>query len=117
MKYNQEEKIKLVTKYNNGESGIDICNQANIPRSTFYFLIKSYKNKVTSSDHNINSAEFIKMKNKVERLEQIIEIHQKVNCTVSSPLQVKLNELELLHGQYNVHVLCEALSVSKGTFL
>lgn len=116
MKYNQEEKIKLVTRYHEGESVTSICHQSNIPRSTFYSWIKSYKNKVTNSGHNINSAEFIKMKNKIERLEQIIEILKKVNCTVSSPLQVKLNELELLHGQYNVHVLCESLNVSRGTF-
>lgn len=39
-----------------------------------------------------------------------------VNCTASSPLKEKLDELEKLYGQYDVHTLCEALEVSRGTF-
>ena len=39
-----------------------------------------------------------------------------VNCTVHAPLNEKLTELELLYGQYDVHTLCEALEVSRGTF-
>ena len=49
-------------------------------------------------------------------MEQKIEILQRVNCTVSAPLQEKLQELAKLHGQYSVHALCEALCVSRGTF-
>lgn len=51
-----------------------------------------------------------------KKLEQICKVLQAVNCTVSSPLQTKLSELEKLYGQYSVHVLCEALDVSRGTF-
>lgn len=39
-----------------------------------------------------------------------------VNCTVSSPLQEKLNALESLHGQFSVYTLCEELDVLRGTF-
>lgn len=39
-----------------------------------------------------------------------------VNCTFRAPLKEKLAELELLYGQYDVHTLCEALDVSRGTF-
>lgn len=45
-----------------------------------------------------------------------MEILQKVGCTVSSPLQEKLQKLAKLYGQYSVHALCEALCVSRGTF-
>lgn len=31
-------------------------------------------------------------------------------------MKEKLSELELLYGQYDVHTLCEALEVSRGTF-
>lgn len=56
------------------------------------------------------------MKQKLQKLEQKLEILQKVNCTASGPLQKKLQELAKLYGQYSVHVLCEALCVSRGTF-
>ena len=46
----------------------------------------------------------------------IITILKTVNCTVHAPLKEKLTEMELLYGQYDVHTLCEALDVSRGTF-
>lgn len=39
-----------------------------------------------------------------------------MGCTVSAPLQERLQELAKLYGQYSVHTLCEALCVSRGTF-
>lgn len=46
----------------------------------------------------------------------IISILKSVHCTVHAPLKEKLHELELLYGQYDVHTLCAALDVSRGTF-
>ena len=56
------------------------------------------------------------MKQKLQKLEQKLEILQKVDCTATAPLQDKLNELTKLYSQYSVHALCEALCVSRGTF-
>lgn len=53
---------------------------------------------------------------RVEKLESIVAILKTVSCTVHAPLKKKLHELELLYGQYDVHTLCEALDVSRGTF-
>lgn len=64
----------------------------------------------------VSQQEFIKLKQKLRKLEEKIEILQKVNCTVSSPLQEKLQELAKLYGQHSVHALCEVLCVSRGTF-
>lgn len=50
------------------------------------------------------------------RLEGIIEIIHKAHCFAGDPLQVKLAALEDLYGQYNVHMLCDALQISRGTF-
>ena len=62
------------------------------------------KNGFEPSKSNVEYAE-----KKLQKLEQKIEILQRVNCTVSAPLQEKLQELAKLHGQYSVHTLCEAL--------
>lgn len=60
--------------------------------------------------------EFHNLKNRVKRLEGIIEILKKAGCTPSDPLEVKLDALESMHGQYSVHMLCVALDVPRGTF-
>lgn len=115
MKLSKEEKYQLVARYHNGESVSDICMKTGIARSTFYTWLRPYKTTYTDAGYAVSSAEFVKMKKMIEKLEQKVEVLQKVNCTVSSPLKEKLRELSLLHGQYSVHVLCEALEVSRGT--
>lgn len=93
MKFSDEQKQELVALYYNGESVSDICLQNSVPRSTFYTWLKPYQTQVTSSGHIVSANEFIKMKQRIEKLEQKIEVLQKVDCTVSSPLQDKLQEL------------------------
>jgi len=109
-------KQQLVARYHNGETASDICAQSGIARSTFYTWLKPFKTTTTNSGHIVSPSEFIRMKQHLSKLEQIIEVLKKVACTSSAPLPEKLNELALLHGQYSVHVLCEALDVSRGTY-
>lgn len=116
MKFSDEKKQELVTQYYSGKSVSAICLQNGVPRSTFYTWITPHKITTTLSGHHVSASEFIKMKQRIEKLENKIEILQKVNCTVSSPLPDKLLELSKLYGQYSVHTLCDALCVSRGTF-
>ena len=116
MRWSTEEKQSLVTRYQAGESVTEICADTGIARSTFYTWIRPYTTTTTDSGHVVSQQEFIKMKQRIQKLEQKVEILQKVGCTVSAPLQEKLQELAKLYGQYSVHALCEALCVSRGTF-
>lgn len=111
-----QEKQALVARYQTGESVAEICASSGVPRSTFYTWIKPYTITVTDSGYKVSQQEFIKMKQRLQKLEQKFEILQKVDCTASAPLQDKLKELAKLYGQYSVHALCEALCVSRGTF-
>lgn len=116
MRRSTEEKQSMVARYQAGESVAGICADTGIARSTFYTWIKPYTTTTTDSGHVVSQQEFIKMKQRIQKLEQKVEILQKVGCTASAPLQEKLQELAKLYGQYSVHALCEALCVSRGTF-
>lgn len=116
MRLSTEEKQLLVSRYYAGESVAGICADAGVARSTFYTWIKPYMTTTTDSGHVVSQQEFIKMKQRIQKLEQKVEILQSVNCIASAPLQEKLQELAKLYGQYSVHALCEALCVSRGTF-
>jgi transposase InsO family protein len=116
MRLSTEEKHTLVTRYHTGESVAEICADAGIARSSFYTWIKAYSVSATNLEHAVSQQELHKMKQRIQKLEQKVEILQKVNCTASAPLQEKLQELAKLYGQYSVHALCEALCVSRGTF-
>ena len=116
MNYTEEEKEVFVKCYQNGTPVIQICNDNQIPRSTFYRWIQKYQQTVTETGTIVTPQEFMHMKRKVEKLEGIIQVLKMVDCTVSSPLQDKLKALEVLYGQFSVHTLCDALEVSRGTF-
>ena len=111
-----KEKQKLIQRYHSGEPATTLCLQAGVPRSTFYTWLKSQSAVETSKPNPASTAELTNLRNRNGRLEQIIEVLKNVNCTAASPTQVKLAELEKLHGQYSVRVICDALDVPLGTF-
>lgn len=114
-KYKGIDKETIVKRHLiNGESVAVIVADTGIPRSTVYNWIKTYKEK--SSRPQISLRYVQNLEKKVKRLEGIIEILKKSECSVSDPLKIKLPVLEELHGQYSVHMLCEALEVPRGTF-
>lgn len=66
---------------------------------------------------NVYSANDIKaLERKVEKQAKIITILKTVPCTVHAPLKERLNALEALHSDYDIHTLCEALEVLRGTY-
>jgi transposase InsO family protein len=110
------EKQNLIQRYHAGEPATALCLQADIPRSTFYSWLKTKSSTSHEAVPPVSIAELTKWKNRANRLELIIEVLKTVSCTATSPTKEKLTELEKLHGQYSVHVICEALDVPRGTF-
>ena len=117
-KYTNEQKQQIITRYiTGGETAANIIADTVIPKSTFYSWLKIYQKEQENSQRKpVNIRNFHLLENKVKRLEGIIEILQSVTCTAKSPLQEKLYAAEQLHGKYNIHMICDALDISRGTF-
>ena len=115
-KYTTEEKNNLILRYLSGESVNHIAKSTNIPRSTLYSWIKQHQEQQRNENKEVNVRNFRLLENKIKRLEGIIEILKTAECSVRDPLDIKLEALEKLHGQYSVHMICEALEVPRSTF-
>lgn len=118
MIYTNEEKMRVINRFNEGDSIKALCSAYGVSRSTLYRWIHD-SDKFSSDSENIqglSGRDYHMLQHKIEKLENIIAILKTVNCTIHAPLKEKLSELELLYGQYDVHTLCEALEVSRGTF-
>lgn len=103
----------LISRYKSGESASSLYKEAGISRTTFYSYIKAYNESISENSNATN----LHLSNiHISKLMQILEVKDKVNCTVSAPTRDKLLELEKLHGQYSVYILCEALKVNRGTY-
>lgn len=68
------------------------------------------------SGYEVSVVTYTRQKKHIDKLENMIEVLQTVDCTVTSPLHVKLKKLEKLYGKYSVHALCDSLNVARGTF-
>ncbi len=103
-KYSDEQKQEVIKRYANGESVSDIVSDYQIPRSTIYSWIKENQNNYGKTK-KVNLRNFRALEKKVTRLEGIVEILQSIDCTATSPLDIKLATLEDLYGQYSVHMI------------
>lgn len=116
MKYSNEEKLSIVARCQQGESVTALSNELAIPRSTLYRWIKSFPTDSAGKPLKFSYQEYASLQRKVEKLQNIITILKSADCLVSAPLKERLHALEPFYGKYEVHTICEALDIDRGTF-
>lgn len=116
MSYTDQEKATIIAQYKQGISVQKLSTEYEVCQRTIYRWAKTYCNISADEKRTVTGKEYDMLLRRVTKLENIIAILKSVNCTVHASLKEKLHELELLYDQYDVHTLCEALDVSRGTF-
>lgn len=115
--YTQEEKQTIIDRFMSGEPSANIFAETGIPKSTFYGWLRAYREEQEADKRKtVNIRNFHLLENKVARLESIIEILKSSTCTAKSPLKQRLYAAEQLYGKYNIHVICDAFDIPRGTF-
>lgn len=115
MSYTEELKLQIITRYKNDENIISISKESGIPRSTIYRWINDDK-FANSTPQSVKDKEIKKLEQKIEKLQTMLAIINKLGISINAPLKEKLNAMTPLYGKYNVHWLCEAMQVDRGTF-
>lgn len=120
MVYPEELKTDIVAQYKNGVSVKQLSTEYGICVRTIYRWANIYGGnqaaEISNDPQQYSAKEYHNHVRRITKLENIISVLKTVNCTVHAPLKERLLELEQLYGQYDVHTLCEALEVSRGTF-
>jgi transposase InsO family protein/transposase-like protein len=115
MPYSQSFKKEILAQCRGGDSVSAIAKEYHVPRSTIYRWLKE-EHLVETSEKVYSVSDIKALERRIAKLEKINAILKTVPCTVHAPLRERLNALEQLHGEYDVHTLCEALDVSRGTY-
>ncbi len=117
--YPTELKIKIIRRYEKGESIKSLSHELHISQSTLYQWRKEYCS-IKTPTRTYTLAEFDAISRRLQKLEHHMEIIRHTGYLSSVPLQKKLATLEELYNQagnpYSVHELCDALDVARGTF-
>ncbi len=115
--YTQEEKQAVIDRVISGELSTHILADTGIPKSTFYGWLRAYREEQEADNRRtVSIRNFHLLENKVARLESIVEILKSAPCTPKAPLRQRLYAAEQLYGKYNVHVICDAFDIPRGTF-
>lgn len=115
-KYCESKKKDIVQQYLHGQRVKLLQVKYNIPRSTIYSWMKKYKKLKSTGHSSISYQDYYNLKRRADKLEEMISVIKQAGCGLAAPLKEKLAAIESLYGQYSVHVLCEAMGVSRGTF-
>jgi len=112
-------KVKIIRRYEKGESIKALSQELHISQSTLYQWRKEYCS-IEMPNRTYTPAEFDAMARRLKKLEHYMEIIHQSGYLSSVPLHKKLATLEELYNQpdnpYSVHELCDALGVARGTF-
>ena len=115
MSYSKVTQKSAIREYRQGKGVTEIAREIGAARSTVYAWLEKDSSNCHKKEINVKLFRELQMRN--ERLETIIKILKSVPFSaVNAPLREKLPTIENMAGEYSVNVLCEALSVPKGTY-
>ena len=113
-KYSDELKATILTELNAKVSVLALSKKYNISRNTIYRWI--HEKKLEPIENTAKDKAIKRLKRRIKRLEETIQIINEANCLPSAPLKERLYALERIYGSHSVPILCEALDVDRGTF-
>lgn len=108
-------KQTVINEYLNGTSILKISKTYKIARSTIYIWLKKFENQ-TRITKELTLRDIHDLKIKIDRQQKIIEIIKLSGCSSTSSQLEKYDAITRLSDRYNVHTLCEALDVAKGSY-
>ncbi|MBQ2677801.1 MAG: IS3 family transposase [Firmicutes bacterium] len=116
--YTNEEKEKLLFRYASEQTDVrDMLQEAGIPKSTFNQWLREYDTKHNCQSENDYSPRNLRqLKARNLHLDDIIAVLNDSYCSPRASLRERLKEAERLQGSYNIHLVCEALGLSRSTF-
>jgi hypothetical protein len=116
--YTSEQRQTIIDRYiSGGETYSQISADTGIAKSTFYSWLKKYNvEKEVSKKKTVNYRNFMLLENKVERLENMVDILKIVGGIEDIPLRKKLYLAERFYNEHSVHLICETLDIPRGTF-
>lgn len=107
-----------------GERVAIVAMEMGVPKSTLYTWISKMKaeladhDRIYSENKALDPREYFKQRERITKLEGMLEVLKTASGVIDMPLADKLKILDELYQneKYSVHLMCEALDVPRGTF-
>ena len=116
--YTEEEKNAVMSQYAacGGEVKAMLA-ELGIPKSTFNQWLREYDLRYgCKSKYDFSPRNFRNILQRNDHLEDLLAVLNDSYCSPNAPLRERLDEAEKLYKSYNIHLVCEALNISRGSF-
>ena len=116
--YTEEEKNAVMSRYAaGGEEVKSMLAEYGIPKSTFNQWLREYDLRYGGeSKYDFTPRNFRSILRRNDHLEDLLAVLKDSYCSPNAPLRERLDEAERLYKNYNIHLVCEALNISRGSF-
>ena len=116
--YTEEEKNAVMSRYAaGGEEVKSMLAEYGIPKSTFNQWLREYDLRYgCESKYDFTPRNFRSILRRNDHLEDLLAVLKDSFCSPNAPLRERLDEAERLYKNYNIHLVCEALNISRGSF-
>ena len=116
--YTEEEKNAVMSRYAaGGEEVKSMLAEYGIPKSTFNQWLREYDLRYgCESKYDFTPRNFRSILRRNDHLEDLLAVLKDSYCSPNAPLRERLDEAERLYKNYNIHLVCEALNISRGSF-
>ena len=115
--YSQEFKDEVIRHYITGHSIAETRAKYHIAESTLFEWKKWYYEKLRPDEvPEISIKQSKQAQAHLEKLALELEVLHQCPCGIHATIDEKMEAIHALSGKYSIHVLCEALNLSRGTY-
>lgn len=122
--YDVQMKKSVAERCLGGERVAIVAMEMGVPKSTLYTWISKMKaeladhDRIYSENKALDPREYFKQKERITKLEGMLEVLKTASGVIDISLADKLKILDELYQneKYSVHLMCEALEIPRGTF-
>ncbi|MBR2293261.1 MAG: IS3 family transposase [Clostridia bacterium] len=115
--YPQSFKDEVVKFYSTNHTIAETIRKFGIAESTLFEWRKRYNEQHYLSTSTLPRLKHWRQKElHLSKIEQKLEVLGKCSCGVNASIDEKMAAIAVLEGQYSIHVLCESLNLSRGTY-
>lgn len=115
--YSLEFKDEVVRFYERGHSLSETLKKYGVSQSSLFAWTQDFvKRNPTYIGHTVDLRDDHKATAHMEKMDLIFEVMQKAPCGMDASIDEKIKVIDSLSDQYSIHVLCDALSLPRGTY-
>lgn len=111
----KSEKKALIQRFYAGEPARNIAQESNISLSTLYYWINKNRPLRANKTSRFTQAEYYELQNKVEKLENEVQILQKALDYLGVSGRSRLQFSEEIYSSYSSRVIAQALNINRST--